>query len=111
MFDPLHEVAYKICGELKGAKVELSCDGIAEITVGRPTSDVDVVSVLRKYGFDVTDCDPSELDSILFKDCFGAFRGNINGKRVLGLIYYTKDKKKVLSIKMFYFNPPSGGQA
>ena len=109
MLDPLHEVACKIYAELKADKVTLSSEGWALITVGKPTSEVDVVGVLKQNGFHVTDCDPSERDPLLFKDCFGAFSGYIQGKRVLGLIYYDDDKRKVNEIKIFY--QPGGGQA
>ena len=107
MFDPLHEVACKIYAELNAYSVTLCSEGWALITVGKPTTEVDVVGVLKQNGFHVTDCDPSERGSPLFKDCFGAFSGVINGKRVLGLIYYDEDKKKVREIKIFY--QPQGG--
>ena len=108
MPDPLHEIAYKIYEGLKAYSVTLCSEGWALVTVGKPTTEVDVVGVLKQNGFHVTDCDPSERDSLLFKDCFGAFSGYIQGKRVLGLIYYDDDKRKVREIKIFY--QPGGGQ-
>ena len=109
MLDPLHKVACKIYEELKADKVTLSSEGWALITVGKPTTEVNVVDVLKQNGFHVTDCDLSERDSLLFKNCFGAFSGVINGKRVLGLIYYDEDKRRVREIKIFY--QPGSGQA
>ena len=109
MLDPLHEVAYKIFEELKADKVTLSSEGWALITVGKPTNEVDVIGVLKQNGFHVTDCDPSERDSLLFKNCFGAFSGYIQGKRVLGLIEYDENKRRVREIKIFY--QPGGGHA
>lgn len=109
MLDMLHEVACKIYAELNAYSVTLCSEGWALITVGKPTTEVDVVGVLEQNGFHVTDCDPSERDSLLFKNCFGAFSGYIQGKRVLGLIYYDEDKKKVREIKIFYHT--GSGQA
>ena len=106
--DPLHEVAYKIFEELNAPKVELSNDGVAEITVRKKTKDVDVPSVLKKYGFDVSDCDIGEA-ALYGENCIGVFGGQIDGKKVNGPIFYDDEKKTVLYIRMSY--QPKGGQA
>ena len=108
--DPLHEVAYKIFEELDAIGVELKKGGWSEITVWKKTKDVDVASTLRKYGFDVRDC--YIKGPILYQgNCIGGFSGQINGKPVRGVIFYDEYKEMVYYIRMFYFSPPSGGQA
>lgn len=100
MFDPLHEVAYMIFMELDASEITLRKNE-AEITVLKKTKYVDVPSVLRKYGFDVSDCNLSEV-ALYSYNCIGVFDGQINGKKVNGLIIYDSDKKMVLYVRMSY---------
>ena len=100
MIDPLHEVAYAIFMELNASEITLRKNE-AEITVLKKTKDVDVPSVLRRYGFDVSDCNLREV-ALYSYNCIGVFDGLINGKKVNGLIFYDSDKETVLYVRMSY---------
>ena len=104
--DPLHELGLRIFYEIKAPKIELYSDGVVEITVWRKTEHIDIPSILTKYGFDVSDCNIREI-ALYGHDCIGAFRGQVGGKIVNGLIFYDNDKEMVLYIRMSY--QPQGG--